>query len=653
MQSLVFESVAPFVSPVFGDNMVLQRDALVRIWGWARPGAAVTLTLAGRRFTGDADAGGRWQIDFPGLPAGGPYDITLTGPQTRTLTNVLFGDVWICSGQSNASMGIKMCDDAQAEIAAADHPDIRLCLVSSDFRLAPAAPGDAVQSVWRVCSPDTVGQDGWGGFSAMAYYFGRSLHRALGVPIGLISNAWGGMPIEPFISGEALKALPDYSRLIGLLESQPDKAALAARIAADLDAWYGRVDPGVNATPSWAATDYDDSAWSVMQNSGRVAPGRHGPLEGATGIIWYRVTLDAPPSWADRPIMLSLSGLTDLPSVFVNGTEIARALPDAAPAASVVPSGVIAPGRNVLAIRTLCVAPGPNVYGDVSDLAASPADDPSSSVVLGALPWKYRFAVDLTTCRDQPPALLTGITPSLPSVIYNGLVAPLTPMSVKGFAWLQGESSTTRSDRYERLLMLLISDWRSRFENPTAPFLIAQISSLPGAGVTGHWAEWWVQLRDAQLQAARHVPDTALIVTTDLGQRDTHYTNKQALGERLGVAALAVAYGREGEYSGPLFQSVQVQGSKARVFFTHADGLCARDGTPTGFEIAGADNTFVPAEAAIDGQTVVVWSPLVTVPRAVRYDWSVEAAGSLRNAASLPASQFRTDSLPYLPEMRW
>lgn len=653
------ESGPPFISPVFGDNMVLQRDIPDRIWGWTKPGNTVTLSMAGKSYVGEADASGKWMVTTKALAAGGPYTIHVesNGHDRATISNVLMGDVWICSGQSNAGMGISLVNNGTQEVASANYPSIRLYRVPAVYNNRPLRwpgdPGNPVDGHWQKCTPETVGLSGWGGFPAIAYFFGRHLHKSLNVPIGLVANAWGGMPIETFIGGDALKNMTEFRRQVEALASEPTKDRAAAAMSAGLAAWYKVHDPGTAASPSWTSAARDDSSWATLANDKWWAPAWNHDLTSVEGLIWYRTTFRAPASWNGHDLVLSLDTISDFNTVYVNGTEVGSSTRTSEPSKFKVPAAALVVGTNTIAIRTLTPRLGPGVYGSVDDLWVAPTDDTTNKVSLASSVWKYKVALDLKAAGIPPPVVVPTDSPSSPTMIYNGMVAPLTPLAIKGITWYQGESSTSNAARYKRTLPLLIGDWREKFKSGDVPFLVVQLSSV-GKGTTNEWSTWWAQLKEAQLVTVQQVPNTGLVVTSDIGDpTDTHYKNKQDAGNRLALCALGVAYHRPGEYSGPIYCGMKVEGSSIRLSFTHGAGLKAKGGRLLDFTIAGPAKKFVPADAVIQGDTVVVSSLSVSHPVAVRYGWASYVEGNLYNAAGLPASSFRTDNFPYLPEMRF
>jgi len=368
---------------------------------------------------------------------------------------------------------------------------------------------------------------------------------------------------------------------------------------------------------------------------------------------WLRIGFNAPTAWAGHDLSLNLGSFSDLDTVYVNGVEVGRWVVGVQKRTDAVPGNIVVGGRNLLAIRVLTGNLGPGVYGGVNDLSVSPENDSATKLTLGNLTWKYKVGQDLKDTSVQPPAIVDTSVPSGPTLIYNGIVAPLVPMAIKGIIWYQGESSTNNALLYRTLLPLLISDWRAKFESGSVPFLVVQLSSV-GKGDTSVWSPYWAQLREAQLLTTENVSNTGLVVTSDIGDpTNVHYPDKQDLGSRLATSALAMAYGKKIEYEGPIYKSMKIESGSIRIFSTHTAGLKVKGDKQLDFTIAGGDNKLVPADAVIDGGSVVVSSPSVPNPVSVRYGWASYSIGNLYNGANLPASSFRTDSLPYVPQQTY
>jgi len=499
---------------VVSDNMVLQRGVKARIWGTADAGEKVTVTIGMQKQTATANDKGEWAVLLDPMEAGGPYDITVAGKNTIKLANVLIGDVWVCSGQSNMAMTVGRSANARQEIAAANYPKIRHFGLN---RAVAGTPQKDCRGAWAVCSPKTVA-----GFTAVGYFFGRHLHKQLGVPIGLLHTSWGGTPAQAWTSRRALAAVPELKHYVE------------------------RLDAAVN--PSEEAKKRYQEALKRWQEAAAKA----------------KAAKRRPPR---RPAMPSVGAHT-------------------------------------------------------------------------------------------------------PSALYNAMIAPVLPYTIRGAIWYQGESNAGRPKEYRVLFSTMIKNWRKDWGLGDFPFLFVQLANFRGVDKepsSGGWA--W--LREAQ-DMALALPKTGQACIIDIGEaRDIHPKNKQDVGKRLALAALAIEYGKKLEYSGPRFDKMAIEGNKARISFTHLGGglvarpfedmkpygptLAKRFGVPItpelrpksevyGFAIAGKDMKFVWAEARIDGDTVVVSSPKVPKPYAVRYAWDNNPVCNLYNKAGLPACPFRTDT---------
>jgi len=483
---------------VFGDHMVLQADMPVRIWGWADPGEKVTVTVAGRTAATAATDSGRWEMELPALKAGGPVEITVAGKNTVRIRDVLIGEVWLASGQSNMEMPVAGVLNTAEEIQAANFPEIRLFHVP---RRASPTPQDDVDAAWEVCSPQTVPR-----FSAAAYFFGREIHRRLKVPVGLIESAWGGTRIEPWTPPCGFEGIP---RIAGIRKrirlgtpGTPERRAAMSAYLKELTRWF-------------------EEARTALEENRPVT---------------------APPEFPK--LLLPLASRTD------------------------------------------------------------------------------------------------------PTSLYNGMIHPLIPFTIRGALWYQGEANHREGVLYFYKMKALIQGWRKLWNEGPFPFYYVQIAPyMYGKEDPDVLPKFWL----AQARAMT-IPNTGMALTLDIGDvGNIHPKNKQEVGRRLALWALAKTYGRKDiEYSGPVFRGLKIEGKRVRVFFDHAEGgLKTRDGkAPDWFEIAGADGVFRPAKAVIEGEAVVVWSEDVPEPAAVRFAWSKKAMPNLCNQAGLPAFTFRAGKLP-------
>jgi sialate O-acetylesterase len=623
--------------------MVLQRGRPVPVWGWAAPGEAVSVTFRGQTYPASApDAQGRWQATLPATPAGGPYTLTVKGQNTIELTDVLVGDVWLASGQSNmqfkvkdpSPVGYQPVQNADQEIAAANYPRLRLLTVSQALEYRPQA--EVPTTGWQVCSPATVAS-----FSAVAYFFGRDLLQHYQVPIGLVVSSWGGTPAEAWVSAEGLGPFPEFA---------PTLAGFAQRttsLAADQRTYetrqqdvllHGRAyDRGYPAGgPSWADPATDAHAWPTMPVPGiwESQPG----LGTYDGIVWLRKELELPAAAAGQPLTLSLGQIDDADSTYFNGQLVGHAAGYSVARTYQVPPALVRAGRNVLVVRVVDTGGGGGLTGGPPLQATGPG-----GTVSLAGPWQYQLGL---APQDVPQPPYPGGGPQAPSVLYNAMIAPLRPLALKGVIWYQGESNVGRAAQYQRLFPALITDWRRQFGQPELPFFFVQLANYlapqPEPGPSA-----WAELREAQASALA-LPATGMATAIDLGvANDIHPHNKQDVGRRLALAARRVAYADPAVVSrGPSYAGLTVAGSAARVRFAPATlggGLTAKGGKLQGFAVAGADQQFHWATARLAGAEVVVESPQVPHPVAVRYDWADNPNGTLYNRASLPAPPFRTD----------
>lgn len=632
----------PFLHPLFANDMVLQRDLPDPIWGWTDPGTKVTVSMNGK--TADATAGpdGKWMAKLGPFSAGGPYELTVSGPKEVKLTNVLVGDVWICSGQSNMEMGIGNGKDAQQEIAAADHPLIRLFTVAKHVATEPqklfVEKGD--ENKWLVCSPQNIMVGDWAGFSAAGYFFGRDLQEKLKIPIGLIHTSWGGTVAEAWTSGEALDAMPDFADALRAVRSVVP-ANTSEPLEQQIAKWYARVDPGTGAGGAdWAATALPDQDWKTIKLSS-TWENAEGELQKLAGVVWFRKTLEIPAEWIGEPLKLHLGHFADRETTWVNGTLIGGHNAANDQRDYLIPAELTKDGKITIAIRVLSLG-GHGPIGDPPQQLKLDHGSDAPTPLTGD--WKYK--VGATLAKSGGPPQPPSNNPNQTTVLYNGMIAPLIPFAIKGAVWYQGESNADRWMQYRTLLPTMIKDWRSRFGVGEFPFFIVQIAAFMAESDQPQEAPW-PGLREAQALTAQNVGHSGIAIATDIGDaKDIHPKNKQEVGRRLALDAEAIAYGQDVEYAGPTFKEIETKDGQVVLHFTHlGGGLDIKGGGPLkGFAIAGEDKKFVWADAKVDGDTVVVSSPMVPHPVAVRYAWENNPAkANLFNKAGLPAPPFRTD----------
>jgi len=562
------DEAKPFLHPLFTDNMVLQRGVPDPIWGWTTPGNAVNVALNGKARRVIAGADGKWVAKIGPFKAGGPYTLTVKGPQSVTLKNILIGDVWLCSGQSNMEFGVGNLVNAKEEIAHSDHPNIRLFTVARAVSQTPLA---LPVGRWQVCGPKTITEGQWSGFSAVAYCFGRELEKNLHVPIGLIHSSWGGTPAEAWTSAEALAPLPDFAPVVtAMQQARQDPNGFGKTT----DAWYARHDPG-SKDKTWADVDLSTSDWKAIAEPVAFQQSGIPELAGTNDVVWLRREFDLPAAWSGKDLTLHLGPIDDRDTTYINGTPVGGLNDYAAPRDYKVPAALLKPGRNVLAVRVLDTG-GPNDRGGLTGKADAikieAVGDPTPAVPLAG-PWLVKAGGAIPA--DDPAPVVPGSDQNTPTTLYNGMVSPLAPFGLKGAIWYQGESNAGRGKQYQALLPALIGDWRKRFGAGDFPFLVVQLANYDPnlAQHTQPGESGWAEVREAQLLTAEHLPRVGIAVTDDIGEAgDIHPKNKQEVGHRLALAAEVIAYDKPVEYGGPLYQSMTVEGSKVRLKFTHVGG---------------------------------------------------------------------------------
>lgn len=618
---------------LFGDSMVLQRNAPIRIWGWALPKEAITIHFHNQQRLTHADARGNWQAVLSPEQAGGPYTLTVKGKTAITLQGILMGDLWVCSGQSNMEMPLNGWGQVlnwEQEIAAANYPAIRLFTVEKDVQGQPAA--DVKGGSWLTCTPQHIPP-----FSAVGYFFGRALHQQLNVPVGLINSTWGGTDIESWISYPGFRSVPYYKTL---LSTAPEKTTVELTALKDQELQAYLTSQQLNnidttTLEQWPATDYDDNNWRSMKVPKLWESQQPGPK--FDGVIWLRKEILIDEADAGKPAVLKLGMIDDNDVTYVNGIKVGGVNGYNVPRIYNIQNGILKKGKNIIAVRVEDTGGGGGVHGEAAD--CSLLIDGKPFALAGT--WKYQ----IETVR-----MGMGVGPNdYPAVLYNAMIHPLEKLAIKGVIWYQGENNAGRAVEYRQAMPLLINDWRKRWQQPAMPFYFVQLASYNAGNGNSNQGSSWAELREAQSMAAS-LPNAGMAVTIDVGDpADIHPRNKQDVGKRLAALALKKTYGINTIASGPTNKSMQVQGNKIVVqFINTGKGLMAKaasDNMPAGFEIAGADQRFYPAKAAIAGATVIVTAPEVAKPVAVRYAWADDAShAGLFNKDGFPAAPFRTDN---------
>ena len=616
------------VAAPLGEGMVIQRQAVVPVRGRAPAAAEVVLSFDGHTYRTVADASGRWRIELPPHEAGGPKAMSIAAAGERLeIGDVLVGDVWLCSGQSNMEWPLAMSLGAEVEIAAAGDRRIRHFKVPRSF--APAPEPELAGGSWRPADAEHVGE-----FTAVGYFFARALQPHVGVPIGLVDSTWGGSRIEAWMSAESLGL--DERGMREVLEGERIREEELLRAIEARAGGLPREDHGlVDGQARWAAAGLDDSSWheipvpSLWEEAG---------WEGMDGVGWYRTSFELTATEAASEVWLGLGAIDDSDTSWVNGHPVGgMEWAWSQERRYRVPASALVEGRNVVAVRVEDGGGGGGIYGEQASVYVEVAGHRRPL----AGPWRFQLGVVTINPVDRQR--------EVPTKLYNKMVHPLHDFPVKGILWYQGESNAWGADAfaYRRLFPAMIEDWRQRRGAEELPFLFAQLAAfLPPRDEPGESS--WAVLRESQ-SAALELAGTAQAVLIDAGDADdVHPRDKRTVGERLALSARKVAYGEELVFSGPVYTGMRLEGDRVLLELDHVGGGLVAGGPAgsalRGFANAGADRRFVWAEAEIVGDRVAVRSDRVPEPVAVRYAWADNPEGAnLYNREGLPASPFRTD----------
>jgi sialate O-acetylesterase len=611
---------------IFADSMVLQRGIPIPVWGWAAKGEQVTVQFNKQSKTTTAGDDGKWRVNLDAEKEGGPYQLLIKGGNTVTLRNVLVGDVWICSGQSNMEWPVSSSNNSAAEIANANYPMIRHIKINT---VVGDKPWDDIgrNSGWKSALPANVGS-----FTAVGYFFARELYQQLHVPIGLINTTWGGTDVETWTSREAFENSAEFKEMIGRipkLSLDSLSAAHEKQMLAGLQKLQGGL-PEKNVIALWKENNFNDTKWPRMQ-----VPRlwEEQSLPGFDGVVWLRKTIEISPADAGKPADLFLGTIDDNDITYINGIQIGNTNAYNAKRLYHIPAGVLKAGKNTIAVRVEDTGGGGGRYGEPADLqlTLNSTKQPLSGE------WLFQVESVQRSSAVGPN--------SYPSLLYNAMVNPLIPYAIKGAIWYQGESNAGRAYQYRTAFPLMITDWRKRWGQGDFPFYFVQLASFNSGNGNSEKGSNWAELREAQTMTLS-LPNTGMAVTTDIGEpKDIHPRNKQDVGKRLAAAALHTTYGLDNVFSGPMYRSMKTDRSRIILYFDQVgSGLSVKGNTLEGFEVAGADKIFYPATAAIEGDHLVVTSNKVAVPVAVHYAWADDAGNAnLFNKEGFPASPFRTD----------
>lgn len=643
------------VPSFFADHMVLQQRSEALFWGHAKPNSQVRIKASwGEQGVFQVNGEGKWKGLIQTPEAGGPYNIIIqSGDIEKTLKDVLIGEVWLCSGQSNMEMPLEgwppndTIMHSEKTIHEADNPEIRVFTVS---KAISTIPEEQCKGTWEVSTPENAGS-----FSATAYFFGHKLHQELNVPIGLIHSSWGGTPVEAWISKQQLQAFEEFRPVLKNIQNGQSKinelnAWLAQKPVVEVKEKEDKPWQGLNfGDENISDKAFDDQNWPSMELPQLWESTSMGNFD---GVIWFRKAITVPEEWKEKDLMLELGPIDDMDITYWNGHQIGDHQKTGhwqTKRKYKIPADLVHEGQHVIAIRVIDHQGGGGIFGDPNEMVVYPADNSNDPISLSG-EWKYlpvaeynneQFHVfDIASMEYfDRPKLPISIDQNTPSLLYNAMIHPLVPYRIKGVIWYQGESNTGNPEQYDYLFPGLIEDWRDQWKQGDFPFYYVQIAPYDYEPVTRSQ-----RLREAQLKTLK-VDNTGMAVTLDIGNPDNiHPANKTAVGERLARWALAKTYGKEIIYSGPIYNGMKIDNGNIVLNFKYpGSGLMTPDDKLRHFMIAGQDREFHPAEATIKADQVVVSSKSVDAPVAVRYAWDNTSDASLFNTEGLPASSFRTD----------
>jgi sialate O-acetylesterase len=649
------------LAAIFSDNMVLQHDIEIPVWGWSTPGDKITVEFSGQKKNTVAKKDGTWSLKLGKSPVScEPREIRVSSKienHQLAIANVLVGEVWVCSGQSNMEWQLMNSRNAAQETANANYPNMRLFTVP---KIADINPKQDICSSWNCCSPDTVA-----GFSAVAYFFGLEIHRKTGIPVGLINTSWGGTVAEAWTSREAMASDPFFKKAIREYEDELSNPGNTVNKAlAKQKEWADKYDnkdtKNMGEEKGWHKPVADVADWKEMNLPATWQSTGHNH----SGIFWFRREVDVPATWSGKDLTLSI-GPTDKSDVtYFNGVRVGgismeqRSDAWCTPRIYTIPGRTVKTGRNIISVRVFSNMHAGGFIGTPNQMRLIPvAGNNETPIQLSGI-WKYKIEANFGLIPAPPPPLRGQGNPNSPYILFNNMIKPILPYGIRGAIWYQGESNADKAKQYRRLFPLMIKSWRNAWKQQELPFYFVQLANFNPIKKQPY-ENAWAELREAQAMTLS-LPDTGMAVTIDIGEaNDIHPRNKQDVGLRLALPALAKLHGFKNlVYSGPTYKSMKIEKNKIRISFDHlGGGLVVHGRELEGFSIAGKDPSspkgssvaskkFVWADAIIEGSTVVVSSPLVPKPVAVRYAWSENPACNLFNSSDLPASPFRTDNWP-------
>lgn len=604
------------------DGMVLQRNQKLNIWGKADANEKVEVKFLNKSYKTTADQNGNWKIVLPEQKAGGPYTMVIN---EITLKDILIGDVWLASGQSNMELPMRRLTPLYSnEIKNANNQNIRFFTVPQKYNFkSPQTELDGGK--WEATNPQTIMN-----FSGVAYFFAKDVSEKNKVPVGIIHSSLGGSPIQAWMDENSLKKYPEYLDEAKKWQNDDLIKSTESSEQALSKAWYTELDQSdLGLNQHWENFDLNDSDWKTMK-----IPGSWEDKEGSfEGSVWFRKEITLTKNQAGKAAFLNLGRIKDADVTYINGTKVGNVTYEYPPRWYDVPAGILKEGKNVIAVRVS------NGSGKGQFIADKPyyLEIDEQKIDLKS-EWKYKIGAKM---EKMAPG--TTFIRWKPTGLYNAMINPLINYNITGAIWYQGESNTGKPKEYGDLLTTMITDWRNKFNNKEMPFITVQLANFMESKtqpIESNWAE----LRDQQRKVSLQVPNAGLAVIIDIGEwNDIHPLNKKTVGDRLALQAMKLAYGKNIVADGPVYQSMKVDGSKIVLTFKPGTDDFAPVVELKGFSIKNAEGNWSWAKAKIEGKTIVVWNDSVTNPVAVRYDWADNPDGNLKNKIGLPASPFTTE----------
>lgn len=619
----IFSNAQVILPKIFSDNMVLQRNVLIPVWGQAGANEKITIQFHNQKKTVKSDKFGKWIVRLDTEIAGGPYQLTVKAKNTIQIKNILVGEVWLCSGQSNMEWDVSQSLNAKKEIETANNPFIRQIKISKEINTTPQ--NDFRAGTWQVCDSTTVGK-----FSGVAYFFAKKIYEELKIPVGLINSSWGGTNIETWISREAFENSLEFKEMIaGMPKISLDSLSnqrikLSERYIENLQKAKLNTNPN-----SFKEQSFDDALWPEFNEP---QPWETQSLGIFDGVVWLRKTIILSADEVKKPAVLELSKIDDDDITYVNGIKVGSTNQWDAERKYSIQNGILKEGKNVIAIRVVDNGGGGGIYGNPEDLKLTLG----KSIISLNGKWKFQVESIKATLNEN----------LFPSLVYNAMIHPLIPYAFQGVLWYQGESNESRAFQYRKAFPLLINDWRQKWNQGNFPFYFVQLATFNTPGNSNEGCNW-AELREAQTQTLQ-VPSTGMVVTTDIGDAiSIHPLNKEDVGRRLAALALKNVYKKEIICNGPSYKSIEIVGNQIILSFDNlGTGLVTTDkyGYVKGFEIAGKDQVFYFAKAFIKDNKVVIFNENVENPVAVHFGWIGDASdNNLFNKEGFPAVPFRTD----------